>query len=96
MRGDEANRYNRLAKPTLYDAAVALLGATMSRLWLVDDDDAGNLTLGAAAGPARVPEGLRTLAIGEGLVGLAVARRAAVTMPDVQNDPRVIEVYLGR
>jgi hypothetical protein len=25
MRGDEANRYNRLAKPTLYDAAVALL-----------------------------------------------------------------------
>jgi len=26
MTGDEANRYNRLAKPTLYDAAVALLG----------------------------------------------------------------------
>jgi spermidine synthase len=26
IRGDEANRYNRLAKPTLYDAAVALLG----------------------------------------------------------------------
>jgi GAF domain-containing protein/CheY-like chemotaxis protein len=70
------------------EAAVALLGATMSRLWLVDDD-AGNLTLGAAAGPAPVPEGLRSLAIGEGLVGLAVARRAAVTMPDVQNDPRI-------
>ena len=26
MRGDEANRYNRTAKPTLFDAAVALLG----------------------------------------------------------------------
>jgi len=26
MGGDEANHYNRLAKPTLYDAAVALLG----------------------------------------------------------------------
>jgi spermidine synthase len=26
IRGDDANRYNRLAKPTLYDAAVALLG----------------------------------------------------------------------
>ena len=28
--GDEANRYNRLAKPTLYDAAVALLGPARS------------------------------------------------------------------
>jgi hypothetical protein len=26
MRADEANRYNRMARPTLYDAAVALLG----------------------------------------------------------------------
>jgi hypothetical protein len=30
MRGDEANRYNRLAKPTLYDAAAALLGPAPS------------------------------------------------------------------
>jgi len=30
IRGDEANRYNRMAKPTLYDAAVALLGPARS------------------------------------------------------------------
>ena len=30
MRGDEANRYNRMAKPTLFDAAVALLGTDRS------------------------------------------------------------------
>ena len=30
MGGDEANRYNRLAKPTLYDAAIALLGPERS------------------------------------------------------------------
>jgi len=46
MRGDEANRYNRLAKPTLYDAAVALLGPGRStfladysfNIWPATDD----------------------------------------------------------
>src|SRR6185503_7854387 len=71
------------------ESAVELLGSNMARLWLVDDDGA-NLTLGAAAGAVATPEGLRTIAIGEGLVGLAVARRVAVTMPDVQNDPRAL------
>jgi spermidine synthase len=30
IRGDDANRYNRMAKPTLYDATVALLGPERS------------------------------------------------------------------
>ena len=46
MRGDEANRYNRLTKPTLYDAAVALLGPGRStfladysfNIWPATDD----------------------------------------------------------
>jgi len=46
MRGDEANRYNRMAKPTLYDAAVALLGPERStfladyrfNIWPATDD----------------------------------------------------------
>jgi len=46
MRGDEANHYNRLAKPTLYDAAVALLGPGRSafladyrfNVWPATDD----------------------------------------------------------
>ena len=46
MEGDEANRYNRLAKPTLYDAAVALLGPERStyladysfNIWPATDD----------------------------------------------------------
>ncbi|HXT20450.1 MAG TPA: GAF domain-containing protein, partial [Thermoanaerobaculia bacterium] len=71
------------------EAAVELFGATLARLWLLDDDGA-SLTLGAAAGVVAAPEGLRTIPVGEGLVGLAVARRVAVTMPDVVNDPRVI------
>jgi GAF domain-containing protein/CheY-like chemotaxis protein len=71
------------------DAAVELLGAAIARLWLVDDE-AEHLTLGASAGTVATPEGLRTLPIGEGLVGLAVERRAAVTMPDVRNDPRIL------
>jgi hypothetical protein len=31
IRGDEPNRYNRMAKPTLFDAAVALLGTARSQ-----------------------------------------------------------------
>src|SRR5215469_5697994 len=46
MRGDEANHYNRLVKPTLYDAAVALLGPSRSafladysfNIWPATDD----------------------------------------------------------
>jgi spermidine synthase len=46
VTGDEANRYNRLAKPTLYDAAVALLGPGRStfladytfNIWPATDD----------------------------------------------------------
>src|SRR5215831_11183989 len=46
MRDDEANHYNRLAKPTLYDAAVALLGPGRSafladykfNIWPATDD----------------------------------------------------------
>src|SRR5262249_10229199 len=71
------------------EAAVELLGCAMARLWLVDEDGA-TLTLGAAAGPPAAPDGRRALPFGEGLVGLAVARRATVTMPDVQNDPRAL------
>src|SRR5205823_5948488 len=70
------------------EAAVELLDSAIARLWLVDDDGA-RLTLGAAAGPMPDPEGLRAMPIGEGLVGLVVARRAPVTMVDVPNDPRV-------
>jgi len=70
------------------EAAIELLGSTIARLWLLDDDGA-QLTLGAAAGPGPGPEGLRAMPIGEGLVGLVVARRAPVTMADVPNDPRV-------
>ena len=69
-------------------AAVELLGCSIARLWLLDDDGQ-RLTLGASAGSVTAPSDLRTLAVGEGLVGLVVARRAAVTMPDVQNDARV-------
>ena len=46
MRADEANRYNRMAKPTLYDGAVALLGPGRSaflaeykfNIWPATDD----------------------------------------------------------
>src|SRR5204863_6127329 len=77
------------------EAAVELFGATMARLWLLDDDGA-NLTLGAAAGVVAAPEGLRTIPVGEGLVGLAVARRIAVTMRDLLNDPRAINAARPR
>ena len=67
-------------------AAVELLGASMARLWLLDDDGQ-RLTLGALAGQVAAPE-LRSLAVGEGLVGLVVARGTSITMPDVQSDTR--------
>jgi GAF domain-containing protein/CheY-like chemotaxis protein len=70
------------------DAAVELLGCSIARLWLLDDDGQ-QLTLGASAGPLAAPEGLRTLAVGEGLVGLVVAQRQAISMPDVPGDARV-------
>ncbi|HEU4367914.1 MAG TPA: GAF domain-containing protein [Methylomirabilota bacterium] len=69
-------------------AAVELLGGSLARLWLLDEDGR-RLTLGASAGPMAVPEGLRELAVGEGLVGLVVARRAPVTIPDLPRDARV-------
>jgi len=69
-------------------AAVELLGGHIARLWLLDENGE-TLTLGAAAGSVTTPEGLRTLPVGEGLVGLVVARRAPVIMPDVQADARV-------
>jgi GAF domain-containing protein/CheY-like chemotaxis protein len=69
-------------------AAVELLDCSIARLWLLDDEGQ-RLTMGASAGPLASPEGLRTMAVGEGLVGLVVARREAVTMPDVLGDPRV-------
>jgi GAF domain-containing protein/CheY-like chemotaxis protein len=69
------------------EAAVELLDSAMARLWLLDDDGS-RFTLGAAAGAVPAPEGLREIPAGEGLVGLAVARRGAITMPDVANDPR--------
>jgi GAF domain-containing protein len=69
-------------------AAVELVGGSLARLWLLDDDGE-RLTLGASAGPVAAPEGLRELAVGEGLVGLVVKRRAAVTMPDLLGDSRV-------
>jgi GAF domain-containing protein len=69
-------------------AAVELLGCDIARLWLLDEDGQ-RLTLGASAGSVTAHEDLRTLPVGEGLVGLVVARRAAVTMPDLPSDPRV-------
>ena len=69
-------------------AAVELLGCDIARLWLLDEDGQ-RLTLGASAGSITAPEDLRTLRVGEGLVGLVVARRAAVTMPHLPSDPRV-------
>ena len=71
------------------DAAVELLGVSIARLWLLDDDG-GRLTLGASAGPVAAPAGLRELAVGEGLVGLVVTRRASVTIPDLPGDARVL------
>jgi GAF domain-containing protein len=68
-------------------AAVELLAGSMARLWLLDDDGQ-RLTLGASAGRVDARPGLRTLAVGEGLVGLVVARGTAVAMPDVQGDLR--------
>ena len=62
-------------------AAVELLGCSMARLWLLDDDGQ-RLTLGASAGQVTMPADLRTLAIGEGLVGLVVARGPPIAMPD--------------
>jgi GAF domain-containing protein/CheY-like chemotaxis protein len=70
------------------EAALELLGSTMARLWLVDDEGA-TVTLGAWTGMHSTSEGMRAIPVGEGLVGLAVSRRAAVTMPDVQHDARV-------
>jgi GAF domain-containing protein/CheY-like chemotaxis protein len=70
------------------DAAVELLGVSVARLWLLDEDGE-RLTLGAAAGVVVAPEGLRTLEVGEGVVGLVVARRAAVVIADLASDPRV-------
>jgi GAF domain-containing protein len=69
-------------------AAFELLGCSIARLWLLDDDGQ-RLTLGASAGSITAPEDLRTMPVGEGLVGLAVARRAAVNIADVDRDPRV-------
>jgi GAF domain-containing protein/CheY-like chemotaxis protein len=70
-------------------AAVELLDCSIARLWLLDDDGR-QLMLGASAGPLALPEGRRTMGVGEGLVGLVVARGEAVTMPDVLGDPRVL------
>ncbi len=70
------------------EAAVELFGCTVARLWLLDED-ARQLTLGASAGLVTTPEEVRTLPVGEGLVGLIVAQRAPVAIPDLQGDPRV-------
>jgi GAF domain-containing protein/CheY-like chemotaxis protein len=70
------------------DAAVELLSASIARLWLVDEDDR-RLTLGASAGPQAAPAGLRTLAVGEGLVGMVVAQRAAISISDIAGDIRI-------
>jgi len=69
-------------------AAIELLGGSIARLWLLDEDGR-RLTLGASAGAVAVPEGLRELAVGEGLVGLVAARREPVTMSDLAADRRV-------
>ena len=69
-------------------AAIELLGGSTARLWLLDEDGE-RLTLGASAGPLAAPEGLRSLVVGEGLVGLVVARGTPVTMSDILTDPRV-------
>jgi GAF domain-containing protein/CheY-like chemotaxis protein len=69
-------------------AAIELLGGSIARIWLLDEDGQ-RLTLGASAGPVAAPEGVRVLAVGEGLVGLVVTRRAAVSIPDLPADARV-------
>jgi GAF domain-containing protein/CheY-like chemotaxis protein len=70
------------------NAAIELLGGSLARLWLLDEDGR-RLTLGASAGAVAVPEGLRELVVGEGLVGLVVARREPVTMSDLAGDRRI-------
>jgi GAF domain-containing protein/CheY-like chemotaxis protein len=70
------------------DAAAELLDCSIARLWLLDEDGR-RLALGASAGPLAMLEGERTMAVGEGLVGLVAARGEPVTMSDVPGDPRV-------
>src|SRR5262249_55966920 len=50
--------------------------------------DGLRLTLGASAGAVDARPGLRSLAVGEGLVGLVVSRGAPGTMPHGQGDSR--------
>ena len=70
------------------DAAAELLDCSIARLWLLDEDGQ-RLALGASAGPLAMLDGERTMALGDGLVGLVAARGEPVTMPDVLGDPRV-------
>jgi GAF domain-containing protein/CheY-like chemotaxis protein len=73
------------------DAAVGLFGASVSRLWLVDDDGE-SLTLRAEGG-VRVPvTGVQRLRIGEGLAGAVAMSRAPLAVTDVLRDPRTRNV----
>ncbi|MBI3029652.1 MAG: GAF domain-containing protein, partial [Candidatus Rokubacteria bacterium] len=71
------------------ESAVELFGSCVSRLWLVD---AGGetLSLRAHAGAVSPLTGLTRLRIGEGIVGRIVATRAAIVIPDLREDSRVV------
>ena len=61
----------------------------MSRLWLVDEDGE-TLSLRAHAGSVSPLTGVTRLRIGEGIVGRIVATRTAIVIPDLREDPRVV------
>ena len=70
------------------DAALSVVGSSVSRLWLVDDDGE-HLSVRAAAGATRSLEGLTRLRIGQGLAGTVVATAAPLTLVDATEDPRI-------
>ncbi|HET7876150.1 MAG TPA: GAF domain-containing protein [Methylomirabilota bacterium] len=70
-------------------SAVELFGSSMSHLWLVDE--AGETLSQRAHAGTRAPLVGRTrFRVGEGLVGQIVAGRAPLVVPDMRDDPRVV------
>src|SRR5262245_30242575 len=67
--------------------SVALFGASVTRLWVVED---GGRTLGlrAEAGQRTMGTGLTRIAIGQGIVGRVAATRTPVVIEDLENDER--------
>ncbi len=70
-------------------SAVELFGSSVSRLWLLDEDGE-TLSLRASAGAISSVAGFTRLRVGEGIVGRIVASRAPLVIPDLREDPRVV------